>query len=403
MIRLFILSAASLLLISCAPKVTGGKRVISASSQKIAWPNWHAAQLPERTPGTEDGPSPQSHPLQEGIVISYGPKHDGAEEFLILGDRDELPPQDLGVLPIAFLPTSIFAGPSPLNDRDNTLRGPQNEHYTYPALHRRSSFFQTFPSLGEQAKGTIFYHTSIMMLSSAEAGVVKRFQKRGWNVLVALPSDSFYRSRLPAYLNHNEDPEAAAHYLAQDMDRHYHEQAQAAKVALAYLRKTRPSWLQGRQILMGTSGGSFSLPAVALKSPNAWDKIIFVSPGANLMTTYEQGAANIFPQTLSFIDTIRMKPPLSIRRIPTNEEYHAMYRRAAQLTQLHPGKLSPHLKKEDILFMNGSRDHILPKEEIEKAYLALGSPQRWTYPLGHHLVALNLLTQINRLDRWMTL
>jgi len=383
--------------LSCSPKVIPREQLSSASSKPVSWPT-RITDTPQPTP--LQSPPPVID-LPEGQVLSYGPGKDGTEEFLIRAERREIPPKGLAVIPIVFLPTSPFAGKSPFDDQLNTLHGPGDQSFIYPSINYRSTFFEALPATSSPIKGTILYHTSIMMLSSAEAGVVKRFRKRGWNVLVALPSDSFYRSRIPAYLTPQENPTDAAAYLASDMDRHFGEQAEAARVAMAYLKKTRPSWLQGRQILMGTSGGSYSLPSVVLRNPKAWDKIILVSHGANLMSTYEKGAANIFPQTLSFIDTIRKNPPKEIRRIPSNDEFHALYRQASTLTKLQPETLAPQLKNHEILFVNGSKDRVLPKEEIEKAYLALGKPERWTYPLGHHLIALNLITQVGRLERWM--
>ncbi len=395
-----------LLVLACSPTVQSSKKDVklqpTSISQKIAWPEWRAGSL--NTPNSKRTTQgfPKRFQFREGRVLSYGPDENDDEEFLILGERQELPPKGIGAIPIAFLPDSIFAGKSPLGPDHNTLTGPEGESITYPSIPYRSTFFNAFPASANEPKGTIFYHTSIMMLSAAEKRIVQRFCQKGWNVIVALPSDSFYRSRLPTYMESREDPKSAAAYLARDMDLHYYEQAQAAKVALSYLKKTRPQWLQRKLILMGTSGGSFSLPAIALKNPKTWDKIVFISPGANLIRTYEKGAANIFPQTLRFIDTIREALPKQIQRIPNNEEYRSLYQEAAQLTRLHPGALAHQLRGLDLLFINGKYDHILPKEEIEEIYQALGEPERWTYPLGHHLLAVNLLTQIQRLDEWMS-
>jgi len=392
-------------LTSCGPHISPAQlSLYSAESsvrseifqdQSPRWPAWRPAYELAALEGTNATPD-----LAEG-VFTFGPAANGEEEILVTGERTERTPAGMGKIPLAFMPTSYFKGASPYDDLNNTLNGPRGECFIFQALNYRSTVFQLYPATTPKSKGTLFYHTSIMLLSSAEAGVVKRFRKRGWNVVVALPSDSLYRSRLPVYLSQKEDPEAAARYLAEDMDRHFHEQGQALKLARAYLKKTRPGWLGLRQILMGTSGGSFSLPAVALKNPKVWDKIIFISPGANLMKTYEKGAANIFPSTLAFVDTIRGQFSPEDLRIPSREEYRRMYLRAAELTRLQPSSLAPLLRHEKVLFLNGSKDAILPKEEIENAYLALGRPERWTYPLGHHLIALNLLTQTGRLEKWI--
>ena len=239
-----------------------------------------------------------------------------------------------------------------------------------------------------------------MLLSLAEQKIIHNFRKRGWNIIVALPPDSLYRNKLPALTSPAGTLQDAAALIAEDMDRHYAEQAFSARSALSYLAQTRPQWLQGKRVLMGTSAGSFGLPATALLNPG-WDALIFISGGTNLLSLYESGSARVFKNSLAWIADARKDPPETVTRIFTDQEYHQLFRQAATMTQLHPGRLAPLLRDQRILTIAGSLDRIMPDEQALGLHRALGSPERWTAPLGHHLIALQLILEVDRLDRWI--
>ena len=378
----------TLLLSSCAPTITPPAR----ETCQLAAP---------ATPPLHSGPPPTLHVLP--------PLPDGTRELILYRDRLELPGPDLGVLPISFLPDSLFAGPSPYGKTRNflgaTCRHPDQDREGFSALSFRTTSALLQPALVPEEKvlGTLFYQTSIMMVSTVEARLLHSFRQRGWHLVISLPSDSFYRLRLPVYLERptpvHED--RAVRYLAAEMDRHYREQAAATRRLRAFISKEYSTWLRKRQILMATSAGTFTAPAVFTENPDAFDATVLISPGANLIDTFVSGAADILPNTLSFIDTIRDHPPHRVTHLPSRQEFLNMYQKAARLTLFHPAALAPQLRQRPLLVLHGTRDHILPRSELETLYQMSGRPERWTYPLGHHLVALNLLTQISRLEKWM--
>lgn len=218
--------------------------------------------------------------------------------------------------------------------------------------------------------------------------------------MVGLPPDSLYRTKLPALTSGKGTIQSAAELVAEDMDRHYLEQAHTTRVALDYLAKTRPGWLTGKRVLMGTSAGTFGLPAEALMNPG-WDALIFVSGGTNLLSLYESGSAGLFKSALEWVDDARKNPPKEVTRIFTDEEYHEIFRRASHLTRFHSGALAPYLRDQKILMIAGTIDHIMPDDQALGLHRALGKPQRWTAPLGHHLIALQLILEVDRIDQWI--
>ncbi|MDE0859077.1 MAG: hypothetical protein OSA93_02875 [Akkermansiaceae bacterium] len=389
-----------LFLCSCIAHIDLPSPAPNLPKASLNWPSWNPIALAESKKEKRSPNFPETRHTPAGPVTTYGPDKDGGEEFMIVSKRGDEAPDGIVPLNMQFFPTSMLAGKSPYKSRFNKLHGPNNAFWFFSAFPFRSTFFKTFPATTPGSKGMIHYQTSIMMLSKVERLIVKRLQNHGWNVLVGLPSDSFYRSRLPAFATKKEKPESAARFLAGQMDLHYVEQAYATRCALAYLSQTRPDWLSKKRILIGTSAGSFATPAVALQTPG-WDAIVFVSAGTNLLDAYERDAADVFQGAMDWIEWVRSHAPKSVSRIPSEKEYRQYFRKASRLTELHSGRIASHLSDERLLFIHGTLDCIIPADHFTELYQALGYPERWTYPLGHHLVALQLLADVPKLDAWL--
>ena len=217
------------------------------------WPVWVPTKSFKKNSSNKFVPT--EHAIRNGNVLSYGASEEGHEEFLILAERKKRPVDepraDKDALYVSFDPTSHFTGENPigvplskLNSRDG------KRSYFYKSESKRASYFYTFSSLKPEAKGLLVYQTSIMLLSDIERRIVKSFQKRGWNVLVALPASSLYHIRMPVDIETKADEQNAIRFIAKDMDRHYAQQAEATKIALSYLKKTRPDWLNGKRALI---------------------------------------------------------------------------------------------------------------------------------------------------------
>ncbi|MFT6861650.1 MAG: hypothetical protein ACJAVK_000202 [Akkermansiaceae bacterium] len=387
------------ILASCALRVEQAALETSkVAPPKIAWPAWTPSTFKKDT--VEHNPFlPNFIALPGGEIVTYSPRPDGTEHFAIISKREQNARPGIFQLRQCFLPTSIFAGPSPLTPHTNELIS-HDRKWIFPAYDYRSTFFDLYPACTKQAKGLLLYHSSIMLLSIAEKQVITNFRTRGWHVMVALPPDSLYRSKIPAPSSKEGTLQNAAQLVAEDMDRHYLEQGHTTRIALRYLAKTRPNWLTGKRVLMGTSAGTFGLPAEALMNPG-WDALIFVSGGTNLLSLYQSGSAGLFTEALKWVGDARKDPPKQVSRIYRDEEYHEIYRRAATLTKYHSGALAPLLHDQRILTIAGTIDHIMPDTQAHGLHRALGSPERWTVPLGHHLIALQLILEVDRIDRWI--
>lgn len=399
LIRLLHLALLPIFVTSCVMTVHEAQKAPAPlKKQAIKWPAWKPAD-PSPDKSVQNEFFPQFIKTGRATVITYGERPDGREHFLVMSRREEKQPEGIGAIRQCFLPQSSFAGPCPLQVHTNTLFADDRKWF-YPAYFFRSTFFDLYPSLTPKAKGLLFYHTSIMLLSVAEKQVIGRFRKKGWNVVVALPPDSLYRTPLPVLRSSRGTIDEAADLVANDMDRHYLEQASSTRVALEYLKRTRPEWLNGPKVLMGTSAGTFAMPAEILMNPD-WDAVIFVSGGTNLLSLYESGSAGLFKNTLTWAHQFRKQPPTGVNRMFTDEEYHRIYRRAAKRTRFHSGALASGIRDYPILMIAGTVDRIMPDEQALELHRLLGQPERWTAPLGHHLIAVQLIIEVGRINRWL--
>lgn len=396
----FPLLLLSLILGSCAIKVEQAAVAVSTTEKReIEWPAWNPSTFRDEIADIDQRFLPNFIKMPSGEVVTYGRRPDGSEQIAIISKREENAKDGIFQFRQCFLPTSRFAGTSPFLVHTNELIA-HDRKWLYSAYNYRSTFLELHPARTRKAKGLIVYHTSIMLLSVAEKQVVESFRKRGWNVLVGLPSDSLYRTKLPALASSRGTIQKAAQLVAEDMDRHYLEQANSTRVALQFLARTRPDWLHGKRVLIGTSAGTFGMPAEALMTPG-WDALILVSGGTNLLSLYESGSAGVFSDSLEWVNDARRDPPTEVTRIFSNEEYHEIYRRASTMTKYHPGRLAPMLRNHRILMIAGTIDLIMPDEQAHGLHHALGRPERWTAPLGHHLIAVQLVLEVERIDRWI--
>ncbi len=373
--------------------------VSTTEKSEIKWPAWKPSTFKNEIADIDQRFLPSFIKMPSAEVVTYGRRPDGTEQIVIVSKREENAKDGIFQFRQCFLPTSYFAGKSPLLPHTNELLS-HDRKWFYSAYNFRSTFLDLYPARTKETKGLIVYHTSIMLLSIAEKKVVEGFRKRGWNVVVGLPPDSLYRTKLPALSSGKGTIQKSAELVAEDMDRHYLEQARTTKVALQYLARTRPTWLKGKRVLMGTSAGTFGMPAEALMNPG-WDALIFVSGGTNLLSLYESGSAGLFADSLNWISDARRDPPMEVTRIFTEQEYHEIYCRSATMTKFHSGKLASFVRDHRILMIAGSIDHIMPDQQALGLHRALGRPERWTAPLGHHLIAVQLVLEVDRIDRWI--
>lgn len=205
--------------------------------------------------------------------MTSGVRADGSEEIIVMGrhltpDVEEDPSRAIfSYFPSAFSRQSGFH-PYP-GTHSVLFRNAIGEPVKIQTGPYRSTFFYATPTAHENPKGTITYLTSILCLSAPEKKLLKSLRDLRWNTIAALPSDSLFRFWLPLAPTTDPSGKEEKEYLARQIDRHYAEQAHATQAALTYLAETRPTFREGKQVLIGASTGTFTQPAVArLNAPH---------------------------------------------------------------------------------------------------------------------------------------
>jgi len=254
----------------------------------------------------------------------------GSEKIALISKREENAKDGIFQFRQCFLPTFRFAGKSLFLVQINELIA-HGRKWLYSAYNYRSTFLKLHPTRTKEAKGLIVYHTSIMLLSVAEKLVVESFRKWGWNILVGLPSDSLYRTRLPALassrgtIQNGRAIGGGRHGPTLPVAGKQHPRGLAipgsnpARVATwktgAHREKRRHFW---------DAGGNAHAPVV--------DALIFISGGTNLLSLYESGYTGVFSDSWEWINDARHNPPTEVTRIFSDKEYHELYQRASTVT-----------------------------------------------------------------------
>ena len=345
--------------------------------------------------GGQLGSALEQHHYAEGSIVQT---KQPSLSFSVVSERPD--PAGDDTLNLFFLPRSLISGWSPYVTNELRLVNRNDPAFRYPAGRRSSTFFEIQPSHWEKPKGLIIYHTSIMLFTSVERRFVKKMNSLGWNVLVAYPSDRIFRLQVPLPLQDGSLPPGAAQRLARSFDAHYAEQAYATRTALAHLEAAFPDLLGGKRVLMGTSVGTFGLAAEA-RFLRDWDACIFASPGTNLLTALSSGATDIFAHSLEALKKFHPSETSAIDREDLHQLYHDLYEDAATLTRFDALHQAPALKSRKILLLQGSLDQVIPSHQPNDLHRALGHPERWSYPLGHYLMAIQLGFSAEHIDRWI--
>jgi len=390
-----------------APHVDNTVRTTASTPAPVDWPGWDPRSFGLGAEVYKKGKvtRPAAVPVGKGHVITFGPDPDGSENLVVIGQRNKTSPDGIKVGTFIFELSPRFSGANPfLKSSVKLTNGQGNSWSLLKSSKYRSTFFRLEPTQVRPAVGTLVYLTSILLLSPPEERVLRRFRALGWNTVAALPSDSLYNSRWPFYEEGRGSVEIGASYFADQMDKHYAEQAFATEAALTYIRKTRPSWFSGKRILMGGSAGTFTLPAVAART-GGWDAAVLVGGGTEFLEGIGNDSLGALRTLLKLIDRISVEKGGELEKmrllVPSADDYRAMLHAAATMTRLNAEELAPQLASTPVLMLDARFDKLIPPGQSERLYKALGYPERWIYPLGHSILFYNLPSQVGRLNRWI--
>lgn len=261
----------------------------------------------------------------------------------------------------------------------------------------RTWFTYRTPSKGKPSIGTILLMPG--MFGTPEGvidGMERYFRSQQWSVLRMLSHPSRFTQRQQYAVPDGSDEQVASE-IADYFDTRTAEAAYAASSALRYVHAQFPDDQSKPVVLLGMSGGAMILPTVYHFDPELYDAGILIAGGGNFLEI------NVRSNYSAWIDAIDLDadpsdPEVQELEKPRLKALTDMYLAQSKLDSLHTASS---MRDLPVLMLHASSDKAVPASTGDALYEALGSPERWVYPVGHELIFAALPLQTGKIEKWM--
>lgn len=261
----------------------------------------------------------------------------------------------------------------------------------------RTWFTYSTPSKDRESIGTILLMPG--MFGTPEGvidGMERYFRSKQWSVLRMLSHPSRFTQRQQYAVPEGSDEQVASE-IADYFDTRTAEAAYAASSALRYVHEQFPDDQSKPVVLMGMSGGAMILPTVYEFDPELYDAAILIAGGGNFLEI------NVRSNYSAWIDAIDLDADPSDAEVqelekPRLKALSDLYLVKSKLDSLHTAKS---MRDLPVLMLHASTDKAVPASTGDALYEALGSPERWVYPVGHELIFAALPLQTGKIEKWM--
>lgn len=246
-----------------------------------------------------------------------------------------------------------------------------------------------------QPRGIIVHLTGIQGFDD-ERYIARTFVERGYVVMSVPPpskaveKDSTAHWRSPAPIPRSEGLIPTADRLARLADWSMAEWAYAVEAGLDRLIKSQPDLGRLPSAVIGCSMGAIALPAVAARSPGFFDAAVIVAGGGPLLDVLHRSSATSDAFTLEWQDGPFLE-----------DDWTRLATIYSERTKFDPAAAAVYLRTIPVLQVHASFDAIVPATTGEQLTKALGSPERWSYPVGHVGMFVVLPFQIESVADWV--
>ncbi len=261
----------------------------------------------------------------------------------------------------------------------------------------RTWFTYRTPSKDQDPIGTILLMPG--MFGTPEGvidGMERYFRSQQWSVLRMLSHPSRFTQRQQYAVPEGSDEKVASE-IASYFDTRTAEAAYAASSALRYVHTQYPNESKKPVVLLGMSGGAMILPTVYQYDPILYDAGVLIAGGGNFLEI------NVRSNYAGWIDAIDLDADPSdpeIQKLET-DRLKALASTYLQASKLDSINTAPSMHDVPVLMLHGSSDKAVPASTGDALYKALGSPERWVYPVGHELIFAGLPLQTGKIEKWM--
>lgn len=224
---------------------------------------------------------------------------------------------------------------------------------------------------------------------------IDRFERglfaNGWAVLRMLVPPSRATEYLRATVDTSQ-PDAALRSLAAELDQRSAECAFAVEAGIAWVESIDAAFADRPRAVIGMSGTGMMLPAVLARNEGDFAAAIIIASGAN--------AFKILRETsyADLLDSVRVDWRPSLPTHARLAELDAIYLEHASLDAF---SLAPMIADVPMLLIHGSSDKAVPAATGDLLWERLGRPERWTTPVGHELLFVRTLLQLQKIVDWL--
>lgn len=238
--------------------------------------------------------------------------------------------------------------------------------------------------------------------------LVEELVASGYVVLRAIALPSRYRSvsELGVSVGSEVDREVAfGRAIASDVDERLASVAYAVEGAVGAVVRSRPHLDGAPTGLITMSGSALAGPAVWARTPGRYDAVVMIAGGANLLRVRMRSLYTEWPEAVR----LRVEGPGATVRLG-ERDLRGVYRPGGEMdraylasSELDPYALAPLLRASGtpVLVVHAGADRAVPAETGELLWERLGSPERWSWPVGHELLFVTLPGRVREIVGWM--
>ncbi|MEL7473650.1 MAG: prolyl oligopeptidase family serine peptidase, partial [Planctomycetota bacterium] len=218
-----------------------------------------------------------------------------------------------------------------------------------------------------------------------------RLVGRGWVVVRLVTQPSRFTEFVDFDLGARRAVRVIAEEVASVIDRRLWACGSAVEAACRVVLSDHPE-LRGRpRIAMGLSGGAIMLPVVVAFEPDRYEAMVTVAGGADFMSV--AATSNYAP----FISAARFREGA---RPATRARIEAIASAYREVSRIDPYVVAPGLDTRRVLMVHAERDRAVPAAFGDVLWERLGRPERWSFPVGHEMIALMLPNLLDRMIDW---
>lgn len=253
------------------------------------------------------------------------------------------------------------------------------------------------PTKGPPVATVAFFPGMLGTPEPVVEGLIARLRDEGFAVLRCLTHPARYCAKGEVEIDFLA-PEAGLRLAAAELDQRVAEYAYAVQAAWRHVEAAHPEVRSLPRAAVGFSGGAIALPTIVALEPDRYSAAVLVAGGVNGLAIAERS------NYADMLDAYRVKwmdGRVGGEGLPTRAQRADACARYPEFSSLDGVHTARALHGKEVLVLHATKDEAVPSDLGEAFWIALGRPERWTYPLSHEGIFAVLMLQHGRTAGWL--